>query len=424
MKNDKWNEIFEKFKILEKIQKEGKFEIEASEINEFREARLMAKFDNASQLPEIFSDNKLAILPIARGRYLISPMEIFCKFPPIDYSEPIRYFDFPEHIQSLSPKNIASEVLALNCAYISGILEDFVGDECLYPTISGKMSSLSFGFQIKNSIDSNINNSVWVDRALIEIDGAYEGLETLSIIEAKKCLEDDFVVRQLYYPYRRLSLSGIQKKIKLIFLVHTNNIFYLYEYKFSDIKNYNSLVLNRFQRYSLDKISITVEDIQGALERVRVVAEPEVPFPQADSFERVINLCELLSNSRMSKTDITENYGFNKRQTDYYANAGRYLGLIEIDKENVALTRRGANIISKTQRERQISFVEVILEHSVFKKVLEKQIKIGTPINRQDIVSIMKESQLYNCQSDETYQRRSSTVSSWINWITSLTCMN
>ncbi|SUA50448.1 Uncharacterised protein [Oligella ureolytica] len=46
-----WEKIFLKYKILDEIKKNGFFEITSKEINEFREARLMTKFDHRSQLP-------------------------------------------------------------------------------------------------------------------------------------------------------------------------------------------------------------------------------------------------------------------------------------------------------------------------------------------------------------------------------------
>ena len=62
-KNDiAWNKLFLKYKISEEVLKNGSFEINASQINEFREARLMTKFDFRSQLPEIFSENKLLLI--------------------------------------------------------------------------------------------------------------------------------------------------------------------------------------------------------------------------------------------------------------------------------------------------------------------------------------------------------------------------
>lgn len=55
-KNDiAWEALFEKYSILEKINEIGYFEIESNSINEFRESRLMAKFDHYHTLPKILS---------------------------------------------------------------------------------------------------------------------------------------------------------------------------------------------------------------------------------------------------------------------------------------------------------------------------------------------------------------------------------
>ena len=418
MKIDLWENIFDKYNILENIKKNSQYEISSKIINEFREARLMTKFDNASQLPDIFSENKLSILPVTRGSYIISPMEIFSKFPQIDHSDEITYLEFPEHIQSLSPDNITSEALALNAAFVSGILKDFIGDETISPTINGRMSSSMFNFNIRN-IWSNKMMQVNVNNAQIEIDAGYEGAEHLSIIEAKNYFADDFVIRQLYYPLR-LWTHNISKPVKTIFMVYTNNIFYLYEYKFEDIQNYNSLKLNRFKRYSFEKMEISLQDIQHILQNAKLVREPFIPFPQADSFERVINLCELLQRRDLTKNDITLEYGFDKRQTDYYINAGKYLDLIEEHDGIVSLSSTGTNIMNKSPVKRQLGFVHQILQHAVFNDVLKEQFKTGSLLLKTNISEVMKKYTLYNVKKESTYIRRASTVSSWINWITSL----
>ena len=67
-KNDKaWQLIFDKHKVLDRVLKNGYFEITATKINEFREARLMTKFDHKSQLPKLFANNNLSILQIGRA---------------------------------------------------------------------------------------------------------------------------------------------------------------------------------------------------------------------------------------------------------------------------------------------------------------------------------------------------------------------
>ena len=50
-----WEKIFEDFNILEEIDKNGFFKITSKQINEYREARLMTKFDNSEAIPEIIN---------------------------------------------------------------------------------------------------------------------------------------------------------------------------------------------------------------------------------------------------------------------------------------------------------------------------------------------------------------------------------
>lgn len=73
-------------------------------------------------------------------------------------------------------------------------------------------------------------------------------------------------------------------------------------------------------------------DIQKVLQNAVIVKEPQIPFPQADKFERIINLCELLSEQELSRNEVTEQYAFDVRQTNYYTDAARYLGLLENEK--------------------------------------------------------------------------------------------
>ncbi len=70
--NDRaWETLFETHKILEEVARNGCFEIASAQINQERESRLMAKFDHSVNLPEIFRDNHLSILPITRSKYVI-----------------------------------------------------------------------------------------------------------------------------------------------------------------------------------------------------------------------------------------------------------------------------------------------------------------------------------------------------------------
>ena len=418
-KNDlAWEKIFEKHKILDKILKDGHIEITATKINEFREARLMTKFDHKSQLPKLFADNKLSILPTSRGGYVIGEFETFCDFNTDDIE--VSPIEFPTFLESLDYRDITSEATAINCAFVSKILHNFTGEENLLPTVSGRMSSSSFNFDInstKGLFNVNVGNSQ------VEIDGGYEGDTSLNLIEAKNYISDDFLVRQLYYPFKLWS-GKIQKQVRPIFLTYSNGVFHLREYAFSNVNHYNSLVLVKHRKYIVQEGSFNLEALSQIIDITKTVKEPEIPFPQADSFERVINLCELLKQKEfISKEDITLNYDFDGRQTDYYSNAGKYLGLIEIRRDPLTgqtgcfLTTKGKQVFNLNLIDRQKEFVKLIVTHKAFKETLKLYLDNGEMPNKETIVEIMKRSKLYNVGSDTTYFRRASTIIGWTNWI-------
>jgi hypothetical protein len=419
-KNDiAWKKIFEEHRILNEIESKGRASISSTDINKFREARLMTKFDHRSQLPQLFADNNLSILPTSRGTYEIGIFETFCNFNEEDIE--VTPVGFPAFLESIDYRDITSEATAINCAFVSKILHDFIDEENLLPTVSGRMNSSLFNFKI-NSPKGQFD--IKVDNSQIEIDGGYEGDRTLNLIEAKNYISDDFLIRQLYYPYR-LWNGKISKQIRPIFLTYSNGIFHLREYKFMDEELYNSIKLIKHKKYAVRESAINIESIQKILSSVRIIKEPTLPFPQADNFERIINLCEILKRRGfLSKEEITQNYDFESRQTDYYSNAAKYLGLIDNAQEDgqtgCTLSKEGFRIFNLPIIERQLEFVKLILSYEVFNEVLKLYFRTASVPPKDEIIKIMKYSKLYNVNSDETYRRRSSTVISWLNWILEL----
>lgn len=282
------------------------------------------------------------------------------------------------------------------------------------------MSSSSFNFDIKSPkglFTVNVGNSQ------IEIDGGYEGESSLNLLEAKNYISDDFLVRQLYYPFKLWS-GKIQKQVRPIFLTYSNGVFHLREYSFSNVNHYNSLVLVRHRKYVVQEGSFNLEALGQIIYTTRAVKEPEIPFPQADSFERVINLCELLKQKEfISKEEITQNYDFDGRQTDYYSNAGKYLELIDTGRDALTgetgcfLTTKGKQVFNLNLIDRQKEFVRLIVSHKAFKETLKLYLANGEMPEKETIIEIMRRSKLYNVGSDSTYFRRASTIVGWTDWI-------
>lgn len=408
-----WVKLFEKHRIIENIDASGSFMITADQIKVFREPRLMTKFDHAYLLPSIFSENNISILPNTRGTYSLGRFDIFHKLEVVN--EPLIDIRLDESFETLDFNNITSESTAISCAYVSKILEHFLGEE-ITPTISGRMGSGCFQFNITSN--GNKKSLFDVDRVQIEIDAGFESAKSFSLIEAKNHFSDDFVIRQLYYPYRKWQ-AAIRKPVRNLFLTYSNGVFELREYSFLCLDDYNSINLINCKRYAVCNFQINVQSIQEILNCSQSEIEPpEIPFPQADSFDRVINLCELLSSEEfLTKAEITKNYGFDERQTDYYINACKYLEFAESQGQGFALTAQTKKAFQKPIALRRKFFIEQLLKRSVFRKSLELYFMQAEIPSKDQIVNIMRTTQLDRINSESTFRRRASTVTSWIDWI-------
>ena len=220
-KNDiNWVSLFVQHDILKKVNEKGPFIIKAKQINEFRESRLMTKFDHSTNLPTVFKKNSLSILPIKRGDYIIARFEAYQK---LEYDKGINPILITKRndLESLDYENIYSESASLNCAFASGIIQNLMGEEC-FLTVSGRMSSKSFSFKIKesekNSVEINVENSQ------CEIDAGFESESKLALIEAKNTSCEDFLIRQIYYPFR-LWKEKMSKEVVPIFMTYSNDKF-------------------------------------------------------------------------------------------------------------------------------------------------------------------------------------------------------
>lgn len=419
-----WEKIFDELDVLKVIEEHGRFNIEAETIKSFgREPRLAAKFDHCDQLPAIFRKNKLAILPTARGSYTIGRFRVY-ELPSIESAGKTKYrsVTFPHHIKSLNYNDITSETEALSCAHVSGILSDFLADNDLTPTVRGRMGSGEFSFLIQSTRSDKLD--IRVRNAQIEVDAGFETPSSLVLIEAKNDPPyDDFIVRQLYYPFRLWhDRIGTIKQVRNIFMTYANDTFSLYEYVFKSPGEYNSLELIQAAKYKIGAEKITIKDIARLLDTTAIQDEPdEVTFPQADSLDRVVSLCKLLLQHReLDKFTIAKYFTFDSRQGDYYANAACYLGLAEKKSrasQTFSLTEAGRSLLSMPQKERTLELMRRIIRQGPFRATLESYMSRGGRFpDRDEIVRYMKASKVQRINIT-TMRRRASTVRSWVKWV-------
>jgi hypothetical protein len=84
------------------------------------------------------------------------------------------------------------------------------------------------------------------------------------------------------------------------------------------------------------------------------------------------------------------------------------------------LTEESQRTVHLKYKARQLKFVEAILRHRVFNETLRLYFKRSEMPSRDEIVEIMTKSNLYQVGAESTFQRRASTVASWINWVLDL----
>lgn len=421
-----WENIFQDFDILKVIEKKGRFEISAKQINAYKEARLMTKFDHKNSLPNIFFDNGLSILPVTRGTYIIGQFDAYSTLKDnrrINSNE----VSFPQWIRSINPKEITTESAAIEVAFLSGMIHELLNIDIntissLVPTISGRMSSGSFCY----SLDGVDNNKIPVDvkNSQMEIDAGFESPDSLVLLEAKMHTASTFLVRQLFYPYRAWK-NKINKEIIPVYLECSNNFYTFSVFKFNDDKNYNSIELVQKMRFMIGAEEITLNDIIQVSNEVRncyVKESPDTIFPQANDLNKIVEIIDLLNtsdNEGISKESLTLDLDFVYRQADYYANAGKYLGIFRDNNKMISLTATGREFYGKNYKDRCLLLTKLILQHEIFNEAFCQYQEKGNDFDVGDIFNLIKQRGLLSGYSDATIQRRSQTVLAWIKTIIS-----
>lgn len=394
--NAGWEKIFDKLSILKYLEEHESFDIAAQQIKDIsaREPRLMAKIDFIEQLPGIFRENGLSILAITNGKYKISKANPFRSIPEIN-NKHIKIIEAPENIKSIDPSRITSESQALDIAFLSGMLENvFQEDSSL--TIRGRtFVEVPFNF-ILNNINFKIQG------VQIEVDGGYEGEKAIHLIEAKIGNRTNLNLRQVLYPELYW-----QSKIKPFKIVKSYLLFYLEPiFRFipfvKDSDNYYFDTTNEsiFQfrmpseRFDLYEIKINEELINQ-----------QAPFPQADTFERVLYMLSYIKEDVASKQELFAQFDITDRQIDYYFNVLSWMGLCDYDGDTIKLTDEGLKISDLSHIDKLKELAGIVFSNRIFNIALHKGVD-KVPENEFKKWRIGK----------STINRRKITITAWINY--------
>lgn len=417
LNNNAWELVFSSLPILEQVKKVGYFDITATDLKKAanREPRHLAKIDYEKNRPKIFVDNQINLLAITNSSYRIGNFNPFFKLPDWNLESILPVSLQPsENLETLSTRRISSENAVIYSAYSSRMIEDFC-DEVVVPTVSGRMRTSRFSF----SVDSYEHKPqhIQVNGAQIEIDAGFEGQESFNIFEVKNSISSSFNLRQVYYPYAMWK-GVINKPVRNIFLTHSNNYFDFYEIDFADDLNLSSASIVKHVRYTLGSNIPKRSEFETALQDISFISPSGVPFPQADDFDKVIDIVGLLNEGPKTKNDLAESYDFDPRQSDYYLNAGRYLGLVESSDHSTYAPSELANFIySKNSQEKNAYLMAILMKIPAVRELNKVWSKAGQKPGIEKAIEILKHLPDTPELADSTIKRRAQTVMSWTSWL-------
>jgi hypothetical protein len=420
--DEAWEKIFEHLRLMPEIERDGFVYISADDIkkaSDKREPRLLAKQDTRNSRPEVFRQNKLSILPVENGKYIIFrdesvrtyyPLDKILSEVPAEEYQPTK--DYREY-QSLDMRNLSSESQAIDFANLISLLKTFTGEKELNLTIRGRLRSEKFPVTIPGS-----HHMAEVDGVQIEVDAGFESPDKIYLFEAKLGRVEDFNIRQLYYPFRDWSVKS-SKEIVPLFFVYTNGLFYILQFAFGE--EYGELRLVRSKCFTVNEPAKQPVNLKQLLVESQIEPEPDVPYPQANDLDKVIDIVTNFHSAGLTnKPAIAEFFDFDERQGDYYLNAGYYLGLLKRvpDSHDFELTREGEYIArSENRSRRNLLLLKQMLKRPSFHEIL-KIFDLGSRnlvlLNVDNLTPIIQKHVALN---KTTARRRASTVMSWLRWV-------
>lgn len=424
-----WDVLFEKYHIVREVEQYGYYDIKTNQMmrngqiiqlwqkkypgESIPDNRNILKFDFSADLPNIFKGYKLQIMPIGNNTYRIAPFDMYHALD--NKNVPIRSMTSPIKIASLNFDRITTEPNAQTVAETTGMLAYIFHDlnvqnKTVVSTLSGKNNVNNVNFSVKNVVPAQPPIKFNIDTWQSEIDGVYESEQTILIIESKMKFPKDFNVRQLFIP--RLLIEQIMdeldrhKEVYTGYFVKTKALYIFTLYKFTDLKDLNSIEFQKQYKFRLsddpnDIFSISdntkksealksVEEVKNLISRISLNRDYPtysngdcVSFPQANNLQVALDYLDFLDDSteyktsndelvnRTSKEAFVDVFKYDKRQCDYYLNWLGYFGLVDRDQNNALfVTETGHSFKKASLDEQNYELIKVMAQDDSSREAL------------------------------------------------------
>lgn len=381
--------------------------ITADEISDIsgEEARIMARFDSASDLPRVFRQYGYFLLPVKNGTYAIVRGE---GFHTLERQHSVERYDSRIAFHLTTAGRGYSEMQYLDYSYNSGALEHVLNQGSLYQSIRGREYSKKFWFYVNRT-------KVDVSSVQLEVDSGLEGEDSIVLVEAKMGMPEDFIIRQLFYPYKHFKIISPEKRIIPVFFTYeiTTKRFNFWLYEFTNPEQYNSISLQSMRsleisaKRSLDLATIKPSGTRLSSHRV----------PQANDLNKVIELVFKVHEGLHTGSQIAGYFQFEQRQANYYQDAAEALGLVSKQRGRFELTDIGQHFVGLPAEKRNLFMMQLLNDFELVKNSIDVLKKTGTLTNADIKNVIARGSSL----GSKTIARRAASLRAWLKWISEAT---
>jgi hypothetical protein len=370
------------------------------------EPRLMAKIDRRDELPSVFAEAGVFLLPIANGEYAIVRGEGYHDLEPVE--EPPAVFVSRLPFQLSSAGAGASETQHIDFAFNSGLIERFAGLGNLYLTIRGRKRAPEFEFRVGDV-------SLRAGNVQVEVDAGFEGERHIVVLEGKIGARDTFHIRQLYYPYRFWSTLVPEKTVVPVFFTYQveKQLFSFWEYRFADPLEYGSIELVRAQSFIIRLAERNVLEPRFLGRAGGPSLGPNV-IPQANDVTKVMELPFRVAEGQTTVAALARAFEFNERQSRYYREAAEALGLVWARNGKMGLTETGREFVSlPAQGRNELLFRQIFRLPLFYALLIELFLDPDKSLSQAQLVTIIERFSRYR---GDTLARRAQTVLAWLRW--------
>lgn len=374
-----------------------------------REARNMAYMDERAKVPSIFEAHSLFILPVSNGKYAIVRGEGYHELEADSVVYENFQPSFPLGTSILDPER--SEGSAVSYAWNSGIISKITGQTSVLLGPPGRFALDPFDFKVDGYAQLH------QEGAQAEIDGFFYSSQSACLMEFKARECTDFLIRQLYYPYRHWSGRAARYNWAAVrpFFVDFNLdplTFRFFEYEFTDPADYESISLISARGL---RVKATTRPFRGLLD-VTPEASLASLTPQADNIDRVLRVPFLVAEGHANAFLIAENERFTRRQSSYYRRAAEALGFVIRRGRSYDLTELGRRYVAAGPVQRNelatIQLARIPAIHEILESISAGG---GEPMTRARVGRILQshDPRIHGT----TVPRRTATVLAWLRWV-------